>query len=350
MAKGRSKQNPPDSSTPRRPDRDRRVRQNLRIAQALNVLYLIQSRGRWNAKSIAGELECSERTVYRMLEVLEFAGVPWSFDREKQCYVVRSDFKFPTLTLTEDEAIGQAIATSLSSIPDLTPNSGAKPTTRKLAAQAPERIQQVICDANRLIEVFDLKLSDHSSCQNIVKCVQQSLFTGKQVTGTYQSPYELKSRKLTIHPYRLCLIKQAWYLIGRIQGENEVKTLRVHRFKSLRTVDKEADVPAEFDLKQYFGNAWSVYRGASTYSVVLRFSSQAAKLVTETRWHHTQKVTKRSGGHVDVSFQVDGLEEIVHWILGWSGSVKVLAPDELKVLVVEHLENAIQINSESTKD
>jgi len=41
------------------PDRDRRVRQADRLARILSVLRLIQSRGRWNAKSIAKELESS---------------------------------------------------------------------------------------------------------------------------------------------------------------------------------------------------------------------------------------------------------------------------------------------------
>jgi HTH domain len=46
-----------------RPDRDRRLRQADRLGRILNVLRLIQSRGKWNAKSIASELEVTERTV-----------------------------------------------------------------------------------------------------------------------------------------------------------------------------------------------------------------------------------------------------------------------------------------------
>jgi predicted DNA-binding transcriptional regulator YafY len=79
------------------------------MARVLAVLNLVQSRGRWNAKSIADELGCSERTIYRDLEVLEFAGVPWYFDEQDQCYRVRSDYKFPALGLTEDELLGHSL-------------------------------------------------------------------------------------------------------------------------------------------------------------------------------------------------------------------------------------------------
>lgn len=76
-----------------RPDRDRRVRQSEKLARVLKVLLLIHGKGQWNAKAIARELGCSERTIYRDLEVLEFAGVPWFFDKEHQAYRIRAGYK-----------------------------------------------------------------------------------------------------------------------------------------------------------------------------------------------------------------------------------------------------------------
>ncbi len=354
MAKKSKKKSsiPPGRTTPipGRPDRDRRVRQNARIARVLGVLNLIQSRGRWNAQAIADELECSERTVYRDLEVLEFSGVPWFFDKNQQCYRVRPDFQFPILMLSEDEALGQAVATAISKTPGLNVGSGAGPTSRKLAASSSEQVQQVFADVGRLIDVFNLKLADHSKHQEIIKTAQFALFQGKQLTGTYESPYEENPVKLTIHPYRLCLIKQAWYIIGHMEGEKKPKTFRVARFKSLRSLDTSADVPEDFDLRDYFGNAWAVYRGEQSYDVGLRFFSDAAKVVQETTWHHTQKVKSHKDGSVTLSFQVDGLSEILHWILSWSGQARVQQPDELKELYIKTLEDAIQINSQVDPD
>lgn len=94
-----------DKPIKKRPDRDRRLRQSQRMARVMKVLELIQSRSRWNAKAIAAELECGERTVYRDLEALEFAGIPWYYDEKDSCYRVRQDFRFPVLGLTEDEAL-----------------------------------------------------------------------------------------------------------------------------------------------------------------------------------------------------------------------------------------------------
>lgn len=160
------------------------------MARVLGVLSLIQSRGRWNAKVIADELGVSERTVYRDLEVLEFAGVPWYFDEAEFCYRLRSDIRFLMLALTDEEAWAEVIATALSKAPSLTPGAGATPTTRKLAATSKPATQQLLADAAKLVEVFSLQLADHSRHQEAIKTVQVALLNTKRISGVYESPHE----------------------------------------------------------------------------------------------------------------------------------------------------------------
>ena len=331
----------PKKPIKKRPDRDRRVRQHERMARVLGVLELIQSRARWNAKAIAAELRCSERTVYRDLEVLEFAGVPWFFDEADQCYRVRPDYRFPVFGLTEEEALGQALATALTSSPGLDIGEGAAPTTRKLQARSAEGIKEILADASQLISVLGLKLADHSKHREMIGEAQFALLEERQLTGQYESPYEPGPVRLRLHPYRLCLVKNAWYLIARPQDREAPRTYRVARFKTLRRLDQPADVPEDFNLKEYFGNAWAVFRGDKTYDVEIWFTPEAAKVVTETIWHHTQKAKSEKDGSVSLTFRVDGLEEIRNWVLGWAGSAKVIEPAELRDLVVEKLQDAL---------
>src|SRR4051812_31718207 len=112
-----------------RADSDRRLRQNARLARILRLLQLIQSRGRWDAAGLARELECGERTVYRDLQALEMAGIPWEFDVATRSYRVRHGWQFPSLNLTKEELVGQAVATAVTKAPGLDVGPGAKPTT-----------------------------------------------------------------------------------------------------------------------------------------------------------------------------------------------------------------------------
>lgn len=80
-----------------RSDADRRVRQCERLGRLLRLLHLIMGKGRWDAGTLAEELECSRRTVYRLLQTLSLAGVPWYFDESVRAYRVRPGFRFPDI-------------------------------------------------------------------------------------------------------------------------------------------------------------------------------------------------------------------------------------------------------------
>lgn len=336
-----------DANTPERSDADRRIRQADRLATVLQMLHLLLGHGKWDAAALAAHFECDERTIYRYLKVLELAGVPYTYDRHARCYRVRPSVKFPVLNLSRDELIGQATANVVSRSDGISAAADADLATAKIAAASPAEVGELLAEAEAVTTALDLKLADHSSHHEAIKTVQWALIEGKQLEGEYASPYQEDPVSFTLHPYRLCLTGQAWYLIARRVTGDQPKTYRVMRFSSIRMKDAPAVVPPDFSLDEYFGNAWSVYRGDQTYDVEIEFTPDAADLVTETVWHKTQQVRRHEDGRVTLTFRVDGLDEIVWWVLGWSGRVKVIQPTELRELVVDRLTQAIATQQEN---
>jgi predicted DNA-binding transcriptional regulator YafY len=80
-----------------RTDADRRVRQSERLSRLLRVLRCIMGAGRWDAETLARELEVSPRTIQRIMQVLSMSGVPWYYCKENECYRIRPGFKFSAL-------------------------------------------------------------------------------------------------------------------------------------------------------------------------------------------------------------------------------------------------------------
>ncbi|OWK34127.1 Transcriptional regulator, DeoR family [Fimbriiglobus ruber] len=306
------------------------------------MLQLLLGRSRWNYRDIAAEQECSERTVHRDRGVLQLAGIPVDHDEDDKCLRIRQDFRFPAFNVTEDEALGQGTAAAITKGPGLDINEGASLVKQKLAATSKEETAQILADAEELVTVLDLKLADHSRHRDIIRTIQWALIKRKQLVGTYRSPHEPNEVTLHLHPYRLCLVKQAWYLIARPATDDAVRTYRVARFKTLRMLDAKAEVPQDFDLKEYFGNAWAVYRGDRSFDVEIVFAREAASTVTEGIWHHTQKVHKNKDGSVTLTFQVDGLNEILRWILGWGSRAKVIQPSELCDMILAQLNQSLE--------
>ncbi len=325
-----------------RSDSERRVRQADRLARLFRVLERIQGRGRWTAKDLAADEECSERTIFRTLESLELAGVPWYFDDIDKCYRVRPDYRFPTLNLSPPELVDQVTASAIATAASATRTSLA--TTKKLRAAASEDTSQLLNDAETLISILGLQMAEHGKHHAMIQTAQRALIDRTQLTGRYKSPYDSKTKQLRLTPYRLCLIKQAWYLIAVPAGATEPHTYRIPRFKSLRQIEGSAQIPEDFDLKAYFGDAWAVYRGETKFDIEIHFSKESADVVTETTWHPTQRMGRNRDGSVRMKFRVDGLEEIVHWVLGWSGSARIVKPDELRILVLAQLKTAYSLN------
>lgn len=342
MKKKAGKKSPPlFHKVHQRADADRRIRQADRLARILKVLEKLQSRSKWDAPAIAADLEVSERTVHRDLAALELAGVPWFYDAEGKCYRLRSDYRFPTLALTDDELLGQAMSVRITKAPGLNISDGAAAASHKIAASN-ERAEKLFAQVQSLVGVLDLQLVDHQNHLEIIRTIQWALLKGKQLKGNYRTPYQKELVRLTLVPYRLVLVKACWYLIARPEDRDSPRTYRATRFQSLRMLDDDAQIPADFDLQAYFGKAWAVYRGDRTYSIELRFHPDAAGIVTETRWHATQKAKKHADGSLTLLFEVDGLQEIANWIVGWSKWVKVISPPELRDIVADQHRLAFQ--------
>lgn len=97
----------------KRTDAEWRLWQCERLSRLLRILSLIQGAGRWDADTLARELECSRRTVYRDLQTLSMAGVPWYYDNTAQAYRVRPGFRFPALDKSSSRAAeAPAVATA----------------------------------------------------------------------------------------------------------------------------------------------------------------------------------------------------------------------------------------------
>jgi predicted DNA-binding transcriptional regulator YafY len=130
----------------KRTDAERRVRQSDRLARVLRLLQLIQGPGNWNAPSIARKLECSERTVYRDLQTLAAAGVPWFFDESSQSYRLREGYRGHFSKVLPEQPPESGDGTQV-----LPPSDD--PTS--IAALAKEAAQRLLVEAEGVVQALD---------------------------------------------------------------------------------------------------------------------------------------------------------------------------------------------------
>jgi len=127
-------------------------------------------------------------------------------------------------------------------------------------------------------------------------------------------------------------------VIGRSSLHKEVRTFHLKRFEDIELLsDVQYEIPPRFSLDTYFGNAWHMIREKDQpFHVVIRFAPLVAVNVAEVHWHKTQRIEHRDDGSIDFHVDVEGLSEIVWWVLGYGDKAKVLEPKQLQDKIAEH--------------
>lgn len=100
---------------------------------------------------------------------------------------------------------------------------------------------------------------------------------------------------------------------------------RIHR------VEVATDVPLplhEFDEQSYRSARFGVYDGQPVV-VKLRITADAAPYFSSRHWHPTEQRTTHRDGSMTLRMQVPISPELISWVMGWAGSVRVMAPATL---------------------
>lgn len=81
----------------------------IQVARALRLMPLLRAKTVRRPKDLAAELEVSQRTVFRDLNVLATVGMAVRFDAESGGYQVGGDFFLPPVQLTVGEALALSV-------------------------------------------------------------------------------------------------------------------------------------------------------------------------------------------------------------------------------------------------
>ncbi len=117
---------------------------------------------------------------------------------------------------------------------------------------------------------------------------------------------------------------------------DDVRTFKIERINRLENTNTRFRPPKHFDLQSYLGNAWNMVRGDGRFHVEIHFSNMVAGNVEEVMWHKTQRTRRKSDGALVFEVDVDGIDEIAWWILGYGDQAVVTEPEALRKLIASH--------------
>ena len=310
-----------------------------RVERLLKLMQVLQSGRSAGVEDLARLAGVSRRTVFRDIELLSRAGIPYSFDRVTKRYSAERPSLLPPVALTHAEALALMLAArSLVTRPFVPDQAAAVSAGLKLESMLPTAILDFCGPLLERTEIRPEPASDPTSIVDTLPILQTALMRRSKVFVRYDSYFEQKVIDVTLHPYRLAYIHRGWYLIAHSEQASRVQTFKVERILQLKVLEAKYRPDPTFNLDDYFGNAWLMIRGDKRYHVKIRFLKMVAGNVDEILWHKTQRTTFEEDGSLLFEVEVDGIDEIAWWVLGYGDQAQVLAPPELREKVAGHAE------------
>jgi predicted DNA-binding transcriptional regulator YafY len=309
-----------------------------RIHRLFRLITLIQGSPNLNTRRLAELCGMSERNIYRDLEELREAGVPISHDKNTGGQSIRRDFFLRPVDLTLEEAMALLILVDqIGGQEQISHVAEAGKAAEKLRAVLPRRIGEAI---NELLPRVTVSLSQSSNepTADIYDAVRNAITNRRALECQYESSSRTPSDDAGVFrfdPYALYFGQRAWYAVGFHHGRNEIRTLKLVRFTRCKSIDKPYLIPDDFSLDRHFGQAWRMVPSGTIHEIKLHFDAAFAETVADTYWHDTQEFDFHEDGSMEMSFRVDGLEEIIWWILSYGPHCRVIEPAELRTRIAK---------------
>jgi predicted DNA-binding transcriptional regulator YafY len=95
--------------------------------------------------------------------------------------------------------------------------------------------------------------------------------------------------------------------------------------------------PKGFRPEEHFGETIGLYVGKPRFRFKVRFSKVVADWITEVKWHEKQKLTRLSGGDLELELPAGSLLEARRFVLSFGKFAMALGPEELVTDVKDHV-------------
>jgi proteasome accessory factor B len=282
-----------------------------------------------NCTKLAQKLEVSTKTVMRDLAFMrDQLDLPADYDQKtyswRYSYPVTS---FPTVQVTEGELLALLVAQKALEQYKGTPyHDQLAHAFEKLSAGLKDNVSFSASGSLGSVSFHHQGLSkaDLKVFGNLSRAVMQSLEVEFSYTKPNGSPEQRRVR-----PYHLANRANSWYLVGFDLARELLRIFAVSRIGSVAVTSRKFEKPADFSPEKHYAKSFGAFVGTGDHKVVVRFSATVAGLVKERVWHESSESRDLTGGRLECTMQLDSLDEVQRWILGWGPNAEVVSPKEL---------------------
>lgn len=319
----------------------------MRADRLLSMLLTLQAKRRVTAADLAVQLEVSERTIYRDVDALSFAGIPIYTQAGPNGGVFLDEgYRTALTSFTQSEIQTLILGGDHPQLQDLGLAHISEQTLLKLLAALPSAQRD---EAERMRQRFYIDLVDWFQFEepdDHIPMLQQAIWEDYEIQFTYQRRDGSVSNRL-LQPYGLVAKGQRWYLVGS-EDQNEMKTFRISRILDLERCENRFERRSDFDLVSYWQTSSQNYE--ANLMIDLSPVKIIAKIDPQARWYFTTSMPKHheaigdpdENGWIALSIEFSSMLSARQMILGLGDQIEVIEPLDVRNAIIETLERNLR--------
>lgn len=303
----------------------------MRANRLLSLMFLLQSRERMTAQELADALQVSKRTIYRDIEALDLAGVPiYTQDGRSGGIYLDKQYRISLNSLGREEIQSLFIYGTQGPIADIGLNDAIENALLKLLAALPQRYRN---EAERMRQRVHFDSSQWFYQRDVsqwMPLLLQAVFEDRKIRLHYLRGDATLSERI-VSPYGVVAKLDIWYLVA-MTDEDELRTFRVSRFKSLELLDETFERSPSFDLSDYWKESTRRYETSKARYIlkllvapdnpgVVRYLSEA---------YGAQVEPTDQQGWTPVTLSLGAMQEARMVVMAMGDRVEIADPPELR--------------------
>lgn len=307
------------------------------------IQRLARSRAGIHLDDLAAELECVRRTVYRDLDALMRAGFPLvSEKRDGRVYYRFLDtFRLGNVPFTPDEILALAFGEDLlRALEGTVFHDSIRSALNKIRAGLGPELGDYLSRLGESFRVMPGPHKNYADLRETIQVLNDAVLSRRTLKMRYRTGRTGAISSRGLDPYRVWYQSGGLYVVGFDHKSAEIRTFAVDRIRALEAGTQRFARDSTFDFDTYLGGSFGVIAEPAT-RVRIRFDRRWATYIEERIWHRSQRITKRTGGKLELEMHVGGIVELRTWILSFGSGAEVLEPASLRDEVLTELRAAL---------
>jgi len=183
------------------------------------------------------------------------------------------------------------------------------------------------------------------SGQRFLTSIIEAMRDNLRIEIVYQPFWHDEPIHILIDPYFLKIFRQRWYVIGRSDFHNAVRTYSLDRIQEVQTTETQFKMPKDFNPKSFFENNFGIikYDDVEPCVVKIKVFGQQCKYMRTLPLHPSQQEIETKDEYSVFSYYIAPTTDFKMELLSYGSDVEALSPELFRLDIANTLKKMIKI-------